>query len=489
MSMSVNMLSGLNALMQINDNISTYQSQALSGKKINSAADGLAAYLNADGYSNRASRISNVNDTLSANLSTIKAGKSGLDSIRKVVTDSLDNLKAASQTQAFAAGTAAIDTISTATRDTQVGLKFQVFDSAGNSTSTAVNETTNLLQGTSTLRLNGKALAAGQIFTFKTASGTATNIRIGTNTEIAGGSGTAADAFIVKTVGDLFTAMRGNGSGLSISGTTQFGAGVNFANNAVRLSGSGAISITGTTNDVSSMFTGFVAPTAATAYTSDDITSPAATVSGITSMAFTAQTHTITGGADAKVADSRRAAAATSYKLAISQLNSYLKDASVSGINLLNGDTVKVTLNEKGESQNFAITKADGTTSQTFSSVGLGLTNSTGGIVDITASNFNVNDEGGNVGLTFAIDKLTAALTTLDLGVSQISQYDNLVTSRRDFNKSMVSMLKTASNDLTAADMTEVSANLASAQVQQSYAQTLMSSTKQSDQALMQLLR
>jgi flagellin-like hook-associated protein FlgL len=46
-----------------------------------------------------------------------------------------------------------------------------------------------------------------------------------------------------------------------------------------------------------------------------------------------------------------------------------------------------------------------------------------------------------------------------------------------------------AANELTAADMTEVSAKTAALQVQQSFAQTIMSNIKQSDQSIMQLLR
>lgn len=103
MSMSTSMLQGLNSLISINSQISDLQLQASSGKKINTASDGLAAYLSAKGYTQRADRLQNVNDTLGNNLQTVKAAKTGLESIRKTVTDALDTLKAASQTQGYVA--------------------------------------------------------------------------------------------------------------------------------------------------------------------------------------------------------------------------------------------------------------------------------------------------------------------------------------------------------------------------------------------------
>ena len=52
-------------------------------------------------------------------------------------------------------------------------------------------------------------------------------------------------------------------------------------------------------------------------------------------------------------ADARRAAAVKSFKLAIDQIGQYLKSASISGTNLLNGDALKVTFDEKGSNATF----------------------------------------------------------------------------------------------------------------------------------------
>lgn len=57
------MANGLNALIGINKEMSDFQTQATTGKKVNGPADGLAAYLSPVGYSQRSERLQNVNDT------------------------------------------------------------------------------------------------------------------------------------------------------------------------------------------------------------------------------------------------------------------------------------------------------------------------------------------------------------------------------------------------------------------------------------------
>ena len=201
----------------------------------------------------------------------------------------------------------------------------------------------------------------------------------------------------------------------------------------------------------------------------------------------------VSGGTNGQAADARRAAAAKSFKLAIDQIGQYLKSSSVSGTNLLNGDSLKVTFDEKGTNTSFQLQDA-ANNALTFTAASLGIVNAaTGASPDITANfatNAEANDAQGNaVGLNAAIDKLTNALSTLSLGDSQVAQFQATTNNRVDFNKSIVSLLDDASNSLTAADMSQVAAQTAALQVQQSFAQTILANTKQSDQSIMQLLR
>ena len=141
-------------------------------------------------------------------------------------------------------------------------------------------------------------------------------------------------------------------------------------------------------------------------------------------------------------------------------------------------------MNEKGNSETFQ-------TGQIISASALGLSDSSGNTPDVTNNNFATNYENGinGIGLLNAIDKIDAALKTLDSVGSQLAFFTQTASDRKDFNTALSKMLGQASNDLTAADMTEVGAKTAALQVQQSFAQTILANTKQSDQSILQLLR
>ena len=123
----------------------------------------------------------------------------------------------------------------------------------------------------------------------------------------------------------------------------------------------------------------------------------------------------------------------------------------------------------------------------TFTALGLGLVDGSGSPVD-ALGNFNVNNE-NSPGLMAAIDKVDAALNTVNAGTFQVSNFQAGIQDRKDFNTSIVKLLNQASVDLTGADATETAAKTSSLQIQQSFAQGILYSTKQTEQSLLQLLR
>ena len=495
MSMSIGMAQGMNALISINSQLSDLQAQALSGKKINSASDGLAAYLSAKNYTDRSGRLSNVNDTLGTNLQTIKAAQKGLESIRSTVSDALDTLKAASQTQSYVAAT---------------GQTYPESDGGGTNVNmgalgAAMTGAGNLIGA----NFGGAVLTQG--LTFSISVGTTTKyVRISTaaeKTAVAGDGTSAATAAKVVTLDDLLNQLVG--AGLNV--TNRAAAGANYAANfkfQLQSAANSPVSIQNVTQGAADQGTagavnldtifgnGGRAQQAnpANAYTYDKKTGIGGAANTFDQkFTITGTTVTPTGGSGGQAADARRAAAAKSYKVAIDQIGQYLKSASVSGTNLLNGDILKVTFDEKGTSSSFQLQDANNN-ALTFTAASLGLVDAgTLASADIT-NNFATNDEaknalGGAVGLNAAIDKLTNALSNLNLGDSQVAQFQATTQNRVDFNKSIVSLLNDATNSLTGADMTEVAAQTAALQVQQSFAQTILANTKQSDQSIMQLLR
>jgi hypothetical protein len=496
------MSQGMEALINVNSQLQDLQNQAISGKKINSASDGLAAYLSSQNYTNRATRLGSINDTLTSNLATIKAAQTGLSSIRSTISSTLDTLKAASQTQAFVAATNQTDTTSTSASNTQIGMTITMFDGNGVQSNNAVTNATaltnpmNAANGGSQIRINGQALAQGQIFSingkFLRISGAAATDTVPAGNAADGSSATSP--VYVRTVGDLLAAVRGD-----INGADNTTGVANLNNFRIIANGSGTISFgqsAGTAVAIQTMFASGRAhnnnPTAN--YTADE-QGQVSNSGSYQSFQMTATDHTITGGTNGQTADARRTAAAKSYTLAMNQINQYLQAASVSGTNLLNGDNLKVTFDEKGNSSNFQIQNASGT-AMTFSASGLGLVSATTGTSVDTAANFQTNDDttidpltGSPTGLNAAITKLTNALSSLDLGDAQTAQFQATTQNRSDFNTSIIQLLNDSSNSLTAADMSEVSAKTAALQVQQGFAQTILANTKQSDQSVMQLLR
>jgi len=247
------------------------------------------------------------------------------------------------------------------------------------------------------------------------------------------------------------------------------------------------------TGDVTQMMSANRTSTVSNAtYSYDSQISGGTTGTSGQSVTISGQKNVYTAGTGAIAADTKRAAAASSYKLALTAIDQYLKDASVSGINLLNGDSLVATFNEKGIGSTIQLTKSDGTAAS-YGSTGLGLVNATG--AQDYANNFATNvdsvDASGTplTGLQAAINKLTAAQTTIQLGVAQVGQFQSTIQNRSDFNAAIISLLNDSANNLTAADMTQVSTQTAALQVQQSFAQAILSATKQSDQSMLQLLR
>ena len=513
MSMSIGMAAGMNALVGINSQLQDLQAQALSGKKINNASDGLSAYLSSQTYMDRASRLTSINSTLSQNLSTIKAASTGLSSISKTISDTLDQLKTASQTQAQVVGSGGTFA-TTADTTTQGSMVFAALTAAGGYAATNAN-TAFVNANNNYVTMGGQKLAQGNVYSFSS-GGTTKYFRIAAaaDAKIGAGNGTTAnDPQNVATIGDIQNLVNGmnavgaqaNSAGFIATNTVANAAGNQLTlnvtvNNAINADGSTNTSFglgianlsNGVANNAAQMLVGVRNVAQANATYSIDNKSIGG-VAGVGQTAtLTGQKNVYTAGVGAVAADTKRAAAASSYKLALTAIDQYLKDASVSGINLLNGDSLLATFNEKGTSSTIQLTNAAGAAAS-YGSTGLGLVNAIG--AQDYANNFAINvdtaDATGNplTGLQAAINKLTAAQTTIQLGVAQVGQFQSTIQNRSDFNSSIISLLNDSANNLTAADMTQVSTQTAALQVQQSFAQAILSATKQSDQSMLQLLR
>jgi flagellin-like hook-associated protein FlgL len=275
-----------------------------------------------------------------------------------------------------------------------------------------------------------------------------------TDTNLLGGTG------IVAT-DTLLIASTGGGTATSIT----FGAGAGQVSTLVQLNAAlaannlqasidnatGKISIT-TTNDVASSTVGAITGTAAgigKAFNAVTISSP---VADAASQAI-------------------RSNLVSQYNNILAQITTTAQDSSFNGINLLNGDVLKLTFNETGKS-------TLNITGVTYNATGLGLSTL------VSGTDFLDNNSANK-----ALTALSAASTTLRTEASTLGSNLSIVQIRQDFSKNLINVLQTGSSNLTLADTNEEAANSQALSTRQSIAVSALALSNQAQQSVLQLLR
>ncbi len=161
----------------------------------------------------------------------------------------------------------------------------------------------------------------------------------------------------------------------------------------------------------------------------------------------------------------------TQYNNILAQITTTAQDASFNGVNLLAGDTLKLTFNETGKS-------TLGITGVNFNAAGLGLANLTSGVdfIDNAATNK-------------VVASLSSASTSLRSEASALGSNLSIVQIRQDFSKNVINVLQTGSSNLTLADTNAEAANSQALSTRQSIAVSALSLANQSQQSVLQLLR
>ncbi|MES2600448.1 MAG: flagellin [Pseudomonadota bacterium] len=293
-----------------------------------------------------------------------------------------------------------------------------------------------------------------------TSAGTASG-----STGVAAATGTAGVAAIPGTSAlnglTLNIAATGGGSATSITfgdgtaGTVKslndLNAKLSANNLQATLSTDGKISIT-TTNDAASSTIGAITGTAA------GVGSPFAGQAGAAPTLD-------------PVAQQTRANLVTQYNNIIDQIRTTAQDSSFNGVNLLNGDQLKLTFNETGSS-------TLNVTGVVFNPAGLGLGSLTSGtdFIDNAATNK-------------VLASLNNASSTLRGQASALGSNLSVVQIRQDFSKNLINVLQTGSSNLTLADTNEEAANSQALSTRQSIAVSALALANQSQQSVLQLLR
>jgi flagellin len=391
--------------------LSTTQERLATGKKVNSALDNPTNFFTAAGLDARASDISNLLDSIGNGVQVLQAANTGITSLSQLV-DTAKSIANQVLQQPTGYTTKANITSNTPAAGT-----------AGSATD-LVNAGSGTPNSLST-----------QTFVFKTSASTTVTL---TATATAGATN-------FNSISTLNTELAANNIGLIASFNTN-----------------GSITFTSTNDAASQTITSggaFVAPTAGHSGSVD--------VSGTGAAAGTLVTNPT---AD-PVSQGTRASLVTQYNQILSQITTTAQDASFNGVNLLNGDSLKLVFDETGKS---TVTIAG----VTFNPAGLGLSNLTAG------TDFIDNNTTNNV-----LTALNTASVTLRSQASAFGANLSIVQIRQDFNKNIINVLQTGSSNLTLADSNEEAANSQALSTRQSIATSALGLANQSQQNVLQLLR
>ncbi|SHL56606.1 Flagellin FlgL [Bradyrhizobium lablabi] len=171
------------------------------------------------------------------------------------------------------------------------------------------------------------------------------------------------------------------------------------------------------------------------------------------------------------VSQATRASLVGQYNNIITQITTTAQDSSFNGINLLNGDNLKLTFDETAKS-------TLNITGVTYNAGGLGLSSLTVGTDFLDNNSANA-----------ALAVLGTASTTLRTEASALGSNLSVVQLRQDFNKNLINVLQTGASNLTLADANEEAANSQALSTRQSIAVSALSLANQSQQSVLQLLR
>ncbi|WP_046868310.1 flagellin [Microvirga massiliensis] len=177
----------------------------------------------------------------------------------------------------------------------------------------------------------------------------------------------------------------------------------------------------------------------------------------------------VTVAQDAVSPDASRSKLATDFAEIRKQIDQLVKDSGYNGINLLAGDGLKVTFNEKGDSE----------------------LNITGKPSDTSASGLNIraasNSWATNTDVQAALDDLKAATDTLRSSAASFGASLSIVQNRQDFTRGMIDTLNNGADELTNADMNQEAANLLALNTRAQLANSALAMAAQQEQGILRL--
>jgi flagellin len=469
----------------------TTQNRLATGKKVNSALDNPLNFFTSQSLGARANDLSGLLDSMSNGIQTIQTANNGLTAITSLVQQLQATVQQARSDASAASVTPGTATVLTSAANTSDATNSKITFHVANGISVDINTDPGVTAASLTGSTTANASATGTVFITSADinGGAALSISITNNDSLS----TIADTINTaagKTIASLdatnhLVLSNASGNNITVTDGTTTAADIGFVSGTSSTNG-----VVGTPLTVDQIVTAVNGNTSLNAqvkaskdsngYLSlQNLTASAITVDGLSASAVTGKatdTQTLAAGTGGGLSSVRQSLL-TQFNSLLTQIDNAATDAGYNGVNLLNGDTLKLNFNENGTS-----------------SIDIQTKDSTGAKFAITATNLGVsaqtsNDFASNTTLDALSTTLTTSLTTLRTQASALGSSLSVVQTRQDFTKAMINTLQTGADNLVLADSNQEGANLLALQTRQSLSTTALSLSAQADQAVLSLFQ
>ena len=492
------------------DLLSTTQNRLSTGKKVNSALDNPVNFFTSQSLDSRSSTLSTLLDGISNGIQVIQAANQGITSLQKLTSQltSLSQQALASSSAFTSKATSVSNATGTATNANILGGTYTNNTVTGTVVNNALGTPApitgaTLLGGTgATDRATLVAgdtltLGNGATITVRASGAQGNDVNVGDTVDtllgkidsLQGGTGSSVSTtspnagkitLNTGTTSDLTlggsiaaklglsngTTARATTGGLSGTFNVTVGSGATAQSTSVTLGSGGISTLSALNTSLSSIGAQALVDSNGklNITTTNENGTKALAITGASG--FGTPSTAVIGG-DGLTA---RNSLVSQYNSLLTQIDQQAKDASYNGVNLLNGDNLKVVFNEK----NSSFLNIQGTS---ITSAGLGLNT-------IATTDFQDSNSINNV-----LTNVSSAVSQLKSQASAYGSNLSVVQNRQDFTKNLVNILDTGSANLTNADMNEEAANSQALSTRNSLGISALSLANQAQQGILQLLR
>jgi len=472
--LSASVRQNLLSLQSTADLLATTQERLSTGKKVNTALDNAVNFFTAAALSARSDELSSLLDSMTNGVNTLNAANNGLTSITTTIqsmeaTVTQARQDASWQSSSYSINTTAIGTTALKTIGFSGGAVGSTVVTVNlNDTETLVGATTGFggttgtsgagTTGTLTIQaadINGGAIVTITVNSTDVASTVAANIN-------------AAVGYTLATIaGGELKLQDPTGSKITVGGTDA--AAVGFTTTTSTATPGAVESVDSLVLSINSnpLLTGLVkASDNAGQLQITNLSTSTLNISGITNTSVDASTNSATTGGNVV-----RSNLVTQFNELKDQLDKTAQDASFNGVNLLNGDVLKLFFNELSTSTlSIQTTNPNGVNSSTL------------GIGAASLTEFQSNTQ-----LDARLQALHTALGQVASQASDFGSNLSIVQNRQDFTTNMINTLKTGADGLTLADTNEEGANMLALQTRQQLSITALSLASQAQQSVLKL--